>query len=133
MRKFLLTYYLILLAALIVSNYIFPYSHIIKLILIVIFILFPLFLVLSNRKRFNLFFEIFFYWLTAAGVLAFSFRYIRELFPLPEIGKHNIVGYTQYFGYPFYFDAIFFNLFIFLPILAFVLVVVRSNFIRKEK
>lgn len=36
------------------------------------------------------------------------FRNIRALFPPPEIYSNKIVGYSQYFGYPFYFDNILF-------------------------
>ena len=36
------------------------------------------------------------------------FRKLRSIFPPPPIEKSGIVGFAQYFGYPFYFETIVF-------------------------
>lgn len=48
-----------------------------------------------------------------------SFRFIRSIFPIPSIGEKEIIGYIQYFGYPFYFDTILFFTFLFLPVISY--------------
>lgn len=55
-------------------------------------------------------------------VLMFSFKKIRDLFPAPEINNEKLIGFSQYYGYPFYFDTVFFMFLIFLPILVFIVV-----------
>lgn len=63
-------------------------------------------------------------WVTMFLLLAFviflPFRYLRNMFPLPEIGNKKIVGFAQYYGYPFYFETILFFVFVALPIITFV-------------
>ena len=49
--------------------------------------------------------------------LMLGFKKIRTFFPPPEITNQKLVGFAQYFGYPFYFDSIVFLLVVFLPIL----------------
>lgn len=51
-------------------------------------------------------------------VLILSFRKIRDAFPPTEIGHEKIVGYTQYFGYPFYLDTIIFFVFVLSPLIS---------------
>jgi hypothetical protein len=49
--------------------------------------------------------------------LMLGFKKIRAFFPPPEIANEKLVGFAQYFGYPFYFDSIVFLLVVLLPIL----------------
>ena len=53
--------------------------------------------------------------------LGLSFRKTRDLLPPTEIGPQKIVGYTQYFGYPFYLDTIIFFVFICSPFISIIL------------
>lgn len=55
-------------------------------------------------------------------ILLLSFKKIRSLMPPPEIDEEKLVGFAQYFGYPFYFDTIFFFFLIFVPIFTLILV-----------
>lgn len=52
--------------------------------------------------------------------LLINFKRIRSLFPPPEIGEEKLVGFAQYYGYPFYFDTIFSFFLILIPILTFI-------------
>lgn len=58
----------------------------------------------------------------AIVLLAFTFKKIRSLFPVPEIGSDKLIGFSQYYGYPFSFDTIFFFFLIFIPVLIFIVV-----------
>lgn len=49
--------------------------------------------------------------------LMLTFKKLRIFFPPPEISNEKLIGFAQYFGYPFYFDTLIFFLIIFLPIL----------------
>lgn len=53
-------------------------------------------------------------------VLLLSFKKIRSYLSPPEIGRDGLVGFAQYFGYPFYFDTLIFFLMIFVPIFIFI-------------
>lgn len=64
-------------------------------------------------------------------ILMSSFKKIRALFPVPEIGRDKLIGFAQYYGYPFYFDTIFFFFLIFLPILIFSVIYRLSKIKRK--
>ena len=57
----------------------------------------------------------------------FYFKKIRTLFPIPEINSDKLIGFAQYYGYPFYFDTIFFFFLIFLPVLVFIVVYLLSK------
>lgn len=50
-----------------------------------------------------------------------SFKKIRSLLPPPEIENNKLIGFSQYFGYPFYIDAIFFFILFSVPVLFFVI------------
>lgn len=64
---------------------------------------------------------------TELVLILLFFRQIRDLFPAPEIEENKIIGYSQYFGYPFYFDTFIFFLIIFsIPI-----IILFFNSIRK--
>lgn len=52
-------------------------------------------------------------------ILMFSFKKIRAFFPPPEIGNDKLVGFSQYFGYPFYFDNLLFAFLIAFPVAVF--------------
>ncbi|GEM_PF-3098869 len=53
-------------------------------------------------------------------VLLLGFKKIRSYISPPEIGRDGLVGFAQYFGYPFYFDTLIFFFMIFVPILTFI-------------
>ena len=78
-------------------------------------------------KRNKVFLKTFLLSFTLLIVLMFGFKKIRALFPPPEIGSDKLVGFSQYFGYPFYFDSLFFIFLIFFPVAFF------SFFYYKEK
>lgn len=48
-----------------------------------------------------------------------SLKKIRTLFPPPEIGSDKLVGFSQYFGYPFYFDYLLFIFLFVFPVTIF--------------
>lgn len=75
----------------------------------------------STLKRIKITFliSVFLFCVELLLILIF-FRKIRYLFPIPEIGDSKIVGFSQYFGYPFYFDTFIFFV-ILLSILFFVI------------
>ena len=57
------------------------------------------------------------------------FRKIREKFPITGIGANGIIGYAQYFGYPFYFETLIFLLITISPI---IIVFIVTLFIKKQ-
>ncbi|MCL5438471.1 MAG: hypothetical protein M1268_00595 [Patescibacteria group bacterium] len=59
-------------------------------------------------------------------ILMLGFKKTRSLFPPPEIGNDKLIGFSQYFGYPFYFDTIFFFMLILIPICIFVILYKRN-------
>jgi hypothetical protein len=69
----------------------------------------------------TLFFTFAFYSI-AAAILLLKFRNLRELFPPTQIGEYKIVGFAQYYGYPFYYDNLIFAALILLPSLIFILI-----------
>lgn len=60
-------------------------------------------------------------------VLLLSLRWWRALFPPPEIESNKIVGYSQYFGYPFYFDSLYLMILIFAPLFILIIIVFLFN------
>ena len=87
---------------------------------------------IKSRPRGNcLILEAFIYFITSTVVVFLSFRTIRDLFPPPRITENKIVGFTQYFGYPFFFDTIIFFLFVISPALIFLLIKIRRDTLRK--
>lgn len=68
-----------------------------------------------NHRKF-IFISTFLFCLEVVLILLF-FRKIRDLFPIPAIGDNKIVGYSQYFGYPYYFDALVFLAIMLSPII----------------
>jgi len=66
-------------------------------------------------KKNNIFIKTFLLSFIALIVLMVSFKKIRAVFPLPEIGSDKLVGFPQYFGYPLYFDNLFFLFIIISP------------------
>src|SRR5579871_6298958 len=71
-------------------------------ILIIFLVLLPLYCLFSNKKvkDFLTFYGIFM--MGGFILLALFYKLGRGLFPIPEINKNFIIGYTHYFGYPFY-------------------------------
>jgi len=47
---------------------------------------------------------------------------VRAFFTGPLVGDQKIVGYSQYFGYPFYFESYLFTAYIFLPLIILILI-----------
>ncbi len=62
------------------------------------------------------------------SIFLLVFRYVRSFFPPPEISEFKIVGYSQYYGYPFYYDTLVFFILIFFPSAVFLVLC----FIRKK-
>ncbi|MCL4418579.1 hypothetical protein M1146_00585 [Patescibacteria group bacterium] len=70
-------------------------------------------------KRNRLFLKTLFFSFILFIILVSGFKKIRALFPPPEIGSDKLIGFSQYFGYPFYFDNLFFFFLIFFPVVVF--------------
>lgn len=102
----------IILFCLIISTVI-SVSHIIFLFLFFIPFIFFIFK-FSSLKISS---ELFIYVTLIAGAIFFTFRFFRSLFNIPKINEDKIIGYAQYFGYPFHFDTLLFFIFIMIPAL----------------
>ena len=50
-----------------------------------------------------------------------TFRMLRDSLPPPAISENKIIGYTQYFGYPYWLDTIIFFIFLIFPLITFIL------------
>jgi hypothetical protein len=66
-------------------------------------------------------------------LLVIAFRNIRDLLPPPEIGKKHIIGYSQYFGYPFYLDTIIFFILICYPLGFFIVIKLWNQHSKRKK
>ena len=76
-----------------------------------VILLVPVFIVFFEKKKKNTVFLIFTLGAVWGGIF-YTFRYFRSLFPQPMINSYGIVGFAQYYGYPFIFDNILFVLFL---------------------
>jgi len=72
-------------------------------------------LFLANSKRLKLFLSVFLFTLSSYFVIYLKFRKIRDYFPKPN-QNGEIIGFSQYFGYPYLFDTILFISLILIPI-----------------
>lgn len=74
-----------------------------------------------KTKRIGFFSILVTFLLFIGGVVFFGlfFRKIRDMLPPPQINQTKIVGYTQYFGYPFFLDTVIFFLFLLFPFIIF--------------
>ncbi len=72
-------------------------------------------LFLANSKRLKLFLSVFLLTLSSYFVIYLKFRKIRDYFPKPN-QNGEIIGFSQYFGYPYLFDTILFIALILIPI-----------------
>lgn len=61
------------------------------------------------------------------ALFALVFRKLRDSLPPPEIHSNKIIGYSQYFGYPFFMDTIIFMLFFFFPLVIFFFLGLRKK------
>lgn len=115
--------YLVLLLLVLLGSlfiHVLPAQKIIYFLTILI-ILSPIFLLLINRLNLKDFIKFVIYLGLFDLALFLSFRFLRTLFPLPEILGNKIIGYAQYFGYPIYFDNFIFIILFFLPALLFLI------------
>lgn len=55
--------------------------------------------------------------ITILIIIEITLRKVRELFPPSQILQNYIVGYSQYFGYPYYFDTLVFLAIMLSPII----------------
>lgn len=90
-------------------------SHIIFLFLFFV----PLIFFVFKFSSLRILIETFIYLVLILAAIFFTFRYFRSLFFPPEINEDKIVGYAQYFGYPFHFDTLLFFIFMIIPVLMF--------------
>jgi multisubunit Na+/H+ antiporter MnhB subunit len=60
------------------------------------------------------------------AVLLLGLRFFRNFFLFPQVLDNKIVGYSQYFGYPFYFDTLYLNIIIFIPAIILILLYFRK-------
>lgn len=58
-------------------------------------------------------------------------RKIRSFFSGPPISANKIIGYSQYFGYPYTFETAVFFYFVVSPIIIYFLVCARRKFLSK--
>ncbi|GEM_PF-3172532 len=81
----------------------------------------PAFLITLNKIRW-IFFAIIINFFALVIVFISSFRIVRDALPPTRIGNEKIIGYTQYFGYPFYLDTVIFFIFIFYSVVFFLII-----------
>lgn len=53
------------------------------------------------------------------SIIVVFFRQIRDIFPPAMIGTSHVIGYAQYYGYPFYLDTIIFFVLLLHPLVVF--------------
>lgn len=111
---FINAYLGITLFFLMVSSFI-NVSHIIFLFIFFV----PLIIFVFKFSSLRILMEASIYLVLIFGTIFFTFRYFRSLFFPPEINENKIVGYAQYFGYPFHFDTLLFFIFMIIPVLMF--------------
>ncbi|MDO8621275.1 MAG: hypothetical protein Q7R31_03260 [Candidatus Levybacteria bacterium] len=112
------------LLSLVLLNSLFPHAlptHKIIYFFTILIILAPMFLLLINLLNLKGFIKFVIYLGLFDLTLFLSFRFLRTLFPLPEILGNKIIGYAQYFGYPIYFDNLVFIILFFIPALIFLI------------
>lgn len=61
------------------------------------------------------------------------FRQLRDVLPSPEIDQSSVVGYSQYFGYPFFIDTVLFFAMVFIPLILFFVLITVDIIYKKEK
>ncbi len=98
----------------------FPVVGILNIIFLFILILPVTFVIFKSKYRKPAFLSLI-YIVSESFLMFIFFRKIREFFPLKAISEDKIVGYSQYFGYPFNFDTFIFITFLLSPIVIFVL------------
>ncbi len=111
------TIYLFLLLVMLISPFLIDISK--NLHIAIVFLIFiPLVLILPITRYMRSF-------IIGASVLCLCyifvllhFRSLRMLFPYPKINSEKMVGFSQYFGYPFYFDTVLFFIIMLSPIVV---------------
>lgn len=108
-------FYLLLIIILLIISTVANIAKIIHFVFLFAFFMPFIFFVLKLSSE-KILAELFALLLIYALSIFATFRYIRSLFYPPEILEEKIVGYAQYFGYPFYFDTLLFFIFVLTPI-----------------
>lgn len=121
---YLVLLFIVLFASLFI--HVLPAQKIIYFFTILI-ILLPIFLLLISTLGIKGFIRFVIYLGLFDLALFLSFRFLRTLFPLPEILGNKIIGYAQYFGYPIYFDNFVFITLFFLPALFFLILFKKTR------
>jgi len=103
--------------------FILPYPFLKHYLFVFLLILYcyPLVIYLFYIKRWPWLLIEFFIFIFLLGIFFIFFRKIRDALPPSIIGKSAVVGYAQYFGYPFYLDAVVFFIILLHPVLVFLL------------
>lgn len=83
--------------------------------------LLPVIFVLSKSKRVILLLATICTLCISYAITLTSSKVIRSFFPPPKILEGKIIGFAQYYGYPFLFDYFFVFEIIFIPIIVIIL------------
>jgi hypothetical protein len=118
------SYYIAFLSFLTLLNFL-PVDKELKILfqtLLLVTIILPIvFLILkSSYKKIIILYSLFF--IVLCGVIALSFRWIRDILPDTQLDTITSIGYAQYFGYPLHLDTIIFFIIIFSPVLFFAVI-----------
>jgi hypothetical protein len=128
-------YFVITLGTVLLIFYFIPaYAFFKQYIFILLLILYsyPLvILLISLKKQWWLLVE-----LIVLGLISFItiifWRQIRDSLPPAMIGKSHVVGYAQYYGYPFYLDVTIFFILVLHPVAVFLFFKHREQY-KKNK
>jgi len=103
-------------------------------ILFLLFILYcyPLLLICIHVKRAWWLLVEFFVFLFILFFNLLFFKPLRDNLPPSMIGRSDVVGYAQYYGYPFYLDTVIFFILIFHPIILFALLKIFEQYKRRK-
>lgn len=117
--------YILLLSLLTIISFLINRTILIEKILLFVLLFLilipPAFLILISKHR-NMLISNALFLLFLLGMLAVSFRKLRDMMPDPVIGRETSIGYAQYFGYSLYLDSIIFFILILSPVLFFTLI-----------
>lgn len=83
-----------------------------------IFLFIPIVYVMKKNYKLNIMVKTTLFIFLELAVIAFCYKELRGLFPVPVIVADNVVGFPQFSGYPIYFDNFIFLIFAFSSFLA---------------
>ena len=79
----------------------------------------PIIYIIFKSKNRNIIAKAIAIFMSIAILIFLTFKKLRQFFLPPNIPSEKIVGYAQYFGYPFYFDTLLVSTLFILPVVIF--------------